>query len=92
MLPVVRGEGATRQQILVYAALTVALTVVPVVGGTLGAVYGIAAGVLGGLLLGLAVRMVRAGDGATDRRFYLFTLVYLAALFLAMLVDHAVGG
>jgi protoheme IX farnesyltransferase len=92
MLPVVRGEGATRQQILVYAALTVALTVMPVVGGVMHAVYGISAGVLGGLLLGLAVRMVREGEDATDRRFYVFTLLYLAALFAAMLVDHAVGG
>lgn len=91
MLPVVRGERATRRQILIYAALTVLLTAIPVARGTIGAVYGVAAGTLGTLLLVLATRMVDRTDGATDRRFYLFSLAYLALVFLAMLTEQVIG-
>jgi protoheme IX farnesyltransferase len=91
MLPVVRGKGPTRRWIVVHAALTAALTAVPpVAGGTTGTIYAVAAGALGGLLLGLAVRMARGSNPSADRRFYLFTLLYLALLFGATLVDHVV--
>lgn len=91
MLPVARGGRVTRRQILIYTALTVVLTAIPVVGGTMGTVYAVAAAILGGLFLALAFGMVHKAMGSTDRRFYLFTLLYLALLFLAMLTDHAVG-
>jgi protoheme IX farnesyltransferase len=90
MLPVVRGEGATRRQILIYAALTVLLTAIPVVRGTMGALYGVAAGILGTLFLALAARMLHKAGAATDRRFYLFSLAYLALVFLAMLTEQVI--
>lgn len=91
MLPVVRGEATTRRQILVYAALTVALTMIPVVSGTMGAVYAVAAVALGGPFLTLALRIGDTAETPTCRRFYFFTLAYLGALFLAILIDHAVN-
>jgi protoheme IX farnesyltransferase len=91
MLPVVRGAGPTRRQILNYAGLTVALTAIPVVGGTMGPIYAVIAATLDGILLTLGVRMRRRADGSTDRRFYFFTLLYLGGLFLAMLIDHGAG-
>lgn len=91
MLPVVRGDGATRRQILIYAVLTVLVTAIPVAGGAMGALYGLAAATLGSLLLVLAARMLARADGATDRRFYRFSLLYLALVFLAMLTEQAIG-
>jgi len=88
MLPVVRGEGATRRQILAYATLTVVLSALPVVTGVLGVLYAAAAAVLGGVFLALALGMVRGGEAPAIRRFYFFSLFYLATLHLAIVVDY----
>ena len=57
MLPVVRGEEATRRQIVVYAAVLVVFTLAPVATGLLGGIYLVAALVLGVGFLGLAIRL-----------------------------------
>ena len=87
-LPVGRGQGETRRQILAYTAITVLLTALPVVTGALGALYALAAAVLGGVFLALALRMVRGAEAPAIRRFYFFTLLYLALLHVAMVVDR----
>ena len=87
MLPVVKGENATRRQIVVYAVILVAFTLAPVATGFLGAVYGIAALVLGVGFVGLAVRLLRHPARAAALRLYLSSLAYLALLFCAMAVD-----
>ena len=91
MLPVVRGEEVTRRQILIYAGLTVVLTVLPVIMGAMGVVYAVAAAVLGSVFLCLALRLLIHAQAPLTRRFYFFTLFYLALLFLAIWVDHGVG-
>ena len=87
MLPVVKGENATRRQIVVYAVILVAFTLAPVATGFLGALYGIAALVLGVGFVGLAVRLLRHPARAAALRLYLSSLAYLALLFCAMAVD-----
>ena len=87
MLPVVRGEAETRTGILLYAGLLVAVTFLPVTGGLFGALYAVAAGVLGAAVLGLSVRLRRREDRRSALRLYLFSLVYLALLFVAMVLD-----
>ena len=57
MLPVVRGEEATRRQIVVYAAVLAPFTLAPVATGLLGGIYLVAALVLGVGFLGLAIRL-----------------------------------
>ena len=91
MLPVVRGEGPTLRHILAYAALTVVLSALPVLLGMLGTVYAVAAAALGGTFLYRSVRLLPGAAVPETRRFYFFTLLYLAALFVAMLVDCRVG-
>ncbi len=88
MLPVVRGEDVTRRQIVIYVVLTVLLSVLPMLTGTLGVFYGVAAALLGGSFLYLAVRLLNHAEAPMTRRFYFFTLLYLALLFLAMWVDY----
>ncbi len=89
MLPVVRGEQATRRQIVVYAAILVVFTILPVATGLFGGIYLAAALLLGAGFLGLAVRLARSPSRPAALRLYLSSLAYLALLFAAMAVDRA---
>jgi protoheme IX farnesyltransferase len=87
MMPVVHGEDETRRQILLYTGLLVVLTLLPVVFGFFGALYAAVALALGGAFLFHAVRLQRSADRRSALRTYLFSLLYLALLFLAMVAD-----
>ena len=88
MLPVVRGEGATRRQILGYSVLLVAITVGPVLTGLFGAIYLAVALVLGAAFIAMAASLARHPSRPSARRLYLSSLAYLAILFVAMAVDR----
>ncbi|HEY0541849.1 MAG TPA: heme o synthase [Actinoallomurus sp.] len=88
MLPVVRGEDETRRQILLYSILLYAVTQLPFCGGGgLDAIYLVASLVLGIVFIGLAVVLQRRADRRSALRLYLFSLLYLALLFCAMVAD-----
>ncbi len=87
MLPVVRGVKSTTTQILVYSVLLVATTLIPVVTGAFGAIYFVAALTLGGVFVWMAYRLSRNSARPVALRTYLYSLSYLAALFLTMVVD-----
>jgi protoheme IX farnesyltransferase len=90
MLPVVRGEDETRRQIVLYSILLVVLTLVLSPFGMMGGVYFAAATVLGGLFILDAIRLWRAATAQAARRLYLYSILYLFALFAAMAVDRSV--
>jgi protoheme IX farnesyltransferase len=90
MLPVVRGEGVTRRQIVVYAVILVAFTLLPAATGFLGAFYAAAAVLLGAAFVGLAVRLLRHPSRPAALRLYLSSLAYLALLFCAMAADRVI--
>jgi protoheme IX farnesyltransferase len=92
MLPNVAGREATSRQITAYAALLLAASFLPVVLGELGVLYAAAAALLGGRFLWLAVDLMHAPDIPTARRTFRFSLLYLAALFVAMALDRALLG
>ena len=87
MLPVVRGEDETRRQITLYSVLLVAITFLPFAGRLFDGLYAIAAGVLGAIFLTFAVRLQRNPDRRAALRLYLYSLLYLALLFAAMVAD-----
>jgi len=87
MMPVVRGETETRQLIVLYTVLLVALTLMPVVFGYFGLIYGVAAVHLGGAFISLTLRQWREAERRSALRTYLFSLAYLALLFLSMVLD-----
>src|SRR4029077_4523217 len=60
MLPVVKGEAATRRQIVIYSLILVAFTLLPVATGFLGSIYAVAALLLGTGFIALAARLLRA--------------------------------
>ena len=90
MLPVVRGEAETRRQIVAYSLVLLAVSMLPVAGGLFGAIYGVAALLLGGAFCTLALRLRGRPSKATALRLYLYSLAYLALLFVVMAVDKVV--
>ncbi len=87
MLPVVRGEGETRRQILLYTVLLYAVTQLPFCAGGFGAIYLVASIALGFGFIAGAIRLYRRADRSSALRLYLFSLAYLALLFCAMVAD-----
>ena len=87
MLPVVRGEGETRRQILLYAVLLYAVSQLPFCAGAFGVTYLVCSVVLGAAFIAGAYRLLRRADRRTALRLYLFSLAYLALLFGAMVAD-----
>ena len=86
MLPVVRGEEETRRQILLYTVLLYAVTQLPFCAGGLGVAYVVPSILLGGGFIYFATRLYRARDRRWALRTYLFSLAYLALLFLSMAI------
>jgi protoheme IX farnesyltransferase len=87
MLPVVRGEGETRRQILLYSLLLYAVTQLPFCAGAFGGVYLVSSMILGVAFLAGAILLYRRADRRAALRLYLFSMVYLALLFGAMVAD-----
>ncbi|HET6702307.1 MAG TPA: heme o synthase [Gemmatimonadaceae bacterium] len=90
MLPVVRGEEATTWGIFTYALSLVPLSVLLFIGGGLGAISLAAAIALGLVFVGWSVRLIRAAAArrrAIARGLYVYSLLYLALLFVAIMVD-----
>jgi protoheme IX farnesyltransferase len=87
MLPVVRGEAETRRQILLYTILLYAVTQLPFCAGGLGLAYVIPSIGLGAVFIYFAVKLLRTGERRWALRTYLYSLAYLALLFLAMAID-----
>ncbi|HEY8598723.1 MAG TPA: heme o synthase [Thermomicrobiales bacterium] len=90
MLPVVRGAEETRKQIMIYTVIMIATTLLPLATKTSGAIYLILALALGGKFLYDAIMLMREQTQRAARRLYLYSLLYLALLFLAMVIDHAI--
>jgi protoheme IX farnesyltransferase len=87
MLPVVRGDGETRRQVLLYSILLVAVSVLPFAGGLFGTLYLCSALAFGAAFVALALVLHRRADRRSALRTYLFSLAYLALVFGAMVAD-----
>jgi protoheme IX farnesyltransferase len=93
MLPVVAGIQNTRLQILLYSLTVAVAAVAPWALGLTGTIYGVAAVVLSAVFLVLAVA-VFANKADTpagmkpERRLFAYSILYLFALFTAVVVDR----
>ena len=89
MAPIVWGERETKRQMLWYTLVLIPLTALPYAFGALGLPYLVAAVVLGGLFVRDVVQVMRAAEWAKPAwKLYKFSLLYLALLFAAMVVDR----
>jgi protoheme IX farnesyltransferase len=87
MMPVVRGEAETRRQILMYSALLYAVSQLPFCAGGFGGIYLAASVLLGIVFVAGAIVLYRRADRRSALRLYLYSLLYLALLFGAMVLD-----
>jgi protoheme IX farnesyltransferase len=90
MLPVVRGEKETRSQILIYTVELVALTLLLPLFGLGGSIYLIGAALLGLWLISAAWRVWKLGGNKLAWKMYRYSSMYLAFLFIVLMVDRLV--
>lgn len=96
MLPVVAGEKVTRRQILIYSVLLLPLSVVPWWIGGAGVIYGVSAFALSLVFLAMALRVgLRERTGPDDamkpeKQLFAYSVLYLFALFAALVIDRMV--
>jgi protoheme IX farnesyltransferase len=88
MLPVTHGSRYTRLMIVLYTCALVAVTLMPFAIGMSGVPYLVAALALGGAFLAHSVQLYRDYSDALARATFKYSILYLAAMFSALLVDH----
>jgi protoheme IX farnesyltransferase len=88
MLPVTHGQQFTRLHIFLYSIALMATTALPYVIGMSGWLYLLCAMLLGGMFVWYAWKLYRAYSDELSRKLFRFSIVYLALLFGALLVDH----
>jgi protoheme IX farnesyltransferase len=88
MLPVTHGQKFTRLHILLYSVALLATTLLPYAIRMSGAIYLVAALALGAVFVRYAWQLYRAYSDALARKLFRYSIVYLALLFGALLVDH----
>ncbi|KAB2942600.1 MAG: heme o synthase [Hyphomicrobium sp.] len=92
MMPVVAGAAATARQIFAYAILLVAVSFLPAVLGMAGPIYAIAVSGLNGVLVWRVADLWRVTSASAPAsraalRLFAFSILYLFALFAAVIVD-----
>ncbi len=91
MLPVVAGVDKTKTSILLYSVLLLALTLMfSSTATSLHWIYLGSSSALGVGFVGLAWRLKRRPEIEGARPFFYYSMLYLAALFLAIMIDSAV--
>jgi len=94
MLPNVAGEATTKNHIVVYTVLTAVTAVVPTMMGSASLAYGAVAAVLGAIFIICSIAVWRMPDGdekmAPAKKMFAYSIVYLFAIFSALMVDHLV--
>jgi protoheme IX farnesyltransferase len=90
MLPVLRGQAETRRQIFIYTIELVGLTLLLPLFGLGGSLYFVLAVALGAWLVSAAWRVWRGAGNKVAWQMYRYSSMYLAFLFLALMVDALV--
>jgi protoheme IX farnesyltransferase len=91
MLPITHGSQLTRLHMFLYTIALVATTSLPFAIRMSGWPYLVAALALGAIFLAYTWQLVRNYSDQLARATFNYSIVYLAALFAALLVDHYVG-
>lgn len=89
MLPVTAGKESTKKQMVVYTLILVVCTLaIPFTNDALGWFSFIAAAGLGGMFIIHSLRVLRADDDKIAMKMFGFSIIYLFALFGALLLDY----
>ncbi|KAA0890768.1 heme o synthase [Pusillimonas sp. ANT_WB101] len=88
MLPVTHGKRFTRLHILLYSVVLFAATLLPFVIRMSGVFYLASAIVLSGMFVRYSWMLYKEYSDELSRKLFRFSILYLALLFGALLVDH----
>jgi protoheme IX farnesyltransferase len=88
MLPVTHGVQFTCRHVLLYTAVLFGVSLLPFCAGMSGLLYLAAALALGGVFLAYAARLYQSYSDRLAHASFRYSIVYLALLFAALLVDH----
>jgi len=88
MLPVTHGERVTKIHITVYTAILVIISVIPYFSGMSSLLYLTAALALGAGFMFWSLKLMRNPAPSTAMDTFKYSIVYLALLFVALVVDH----
>jgi protoheme IX farnesyltransferase len=88
MLPITHGVGFTRVQILLYTIMLTLFTLLPYATYMSGPLYLVGALGLDAGFLYLAIRLQYDEDDRVARRTFAYSIIYLAALFFFLFLDH----
>ncbi|WP_298451352.1 heme o synthase [uncultured Marinobacter sp.] len=90
MLPVTHGNKFTELHILLYTLMLLAVSLLPFVTGMSGWIYLAGALVLGLRFLQYAIKLLKGDDRRVALNTFKYSITYLMALFVVLLVDHYV--
>ena len=88
MLPVTHGVAFTKLHILLYTVIMFLITLLPFATRLSGPLYLLGAVVLGAGFLYWAVELIRDRNPNAPMETFRYSIIYLMALFIIMLVDH----
>ncbi len=88
MLPVTHGDQFTKLHLLLYTFMLTAATLLPFVVGMAAWLYLGCAVALNSVFIWFAMQLYRRYTDALARRTFKFSILYLALLFAALLIDH----
>ncbi len=91
MLPVVAGLAATKRQILIYSFLLVGLAISFAATDVAGPTYLVVAVASGAGFMAMALRLSRSEGIAGAKALYLYSIAYLALIFLGAAADALLG-
>ncbi len=87
MMTVTAGAQSTKWQMLIYTLILFPITLMPYMLGFSGIVYGLSAALLSGFFVVTAVRVLMSDDMKYARLMFGYSVFYLFALFLAVMID-----
>jgi len=90
MLPVTHGNKYTELHIVLYTVMLLVVSLLPFATGMSGGIYLVGALALGLRFLQYAIRLLKGDDRRVAMDTFKYSIVYLMALFVVLLVDHFV--
>jgi len=87
MMPVIKGDKSTLNQIIIYSWLLVGISLALLVSAQVGLIYMIIALASGGLFLLKTYKAKRRMDEKNYRGLFGYSILYLFVLFAAIIID-----
>ncbi len=88
MLPVTHGDQYTRLQVLLYTIILCVVTLLPYITQMSGLIYLASVVVLNGIFMYYAIEIYRNYSDHLARKAFRYSIMYLALLFVGLLIDH----